>query len=142
MRQGFDPVREPLNGRICDAQWLAFHYVAGDTLAAIAAIKTPSEQYRQDLFEKADARVGAADYRLELGWVFVTPAHRGSHIARSLCRMLLEHVPTSDLFATTRPNNSPMINILKRLGFSRVGRTYARRNEELVVFLRPASSAK
>jgi RimJ/RimL family protein N-acetyltransferase len=140
--EGFDPVPETLDGRIADAKWLAFHYVAGGALAAIAAIKAPSEEYRQNVFEKADARVNAGGYRLELGWVFVTPEHRGHYVARRLCRLLLEHVPTSCLFATTRPNNRPMINILHGLGFARVGKPYSRRNEELVVFLRPASSTK
>lgn len=138
VRQGFDPVREPLDGRIRDAKWLAFHYATDDTLAAIAAIKAPHEQYRRDLFEKADARISATDYRLELGWVFVIPAHRRNRMADSLCRLLLQRVPLSYLFATTRPNNDAMIKILRRHGFVRAGRPYPRRNEELVLFLRPS----
>lgn len=137
--QGFDVVDEGagLDGRIRDAHWLALYYAAGGTLAAIAALKAPPERYRDDVFEKANAGVSAADYELELGWVFVAPAQRGNRIAESLCRLLLARVPASPVFATTRPNNDSMIRILLALGFARTGKPYPRRNEELVLFLRP-----
>ena len=57
VRQGFEGSDEGLHGRIRDAKRLAFYYAAGDTLAAVAAIKTPNEEYRDDVFKKADARV-------------------------------------------------------------------------------------
>ncbi len=136
VRQGFGVVAEGLDGRIRDAKWLAFYYAAGDTLAAVAALKAPSEQYRDDVFKKAGAPVSPADYKLELGWVFVVPAHRGNRIAESLCQLLLARVPTSCGFATTRPNNISMIRILLALGFARVGKPFPRRNEQLVLFLR------
>ena len=106
------------------------------TLAAVAALKAPKERYRDDVFKKAEARVSPADYKLELGWVFVVPAHRGNRIAENLCQLLLTRVPTSCVFATTRPDNISMIRILLALGFARAGKPYARRNEELVLFLR------
>ena len=140
VRQGFDGSDEGLEGRIRDAKWLAFHYAAGDTLAAVAGLKAPSERYRDDVFKQADARVSSADYKLELGWVFVVPAHRGNRIAESLCQQLLARVPTSYVFATTRPNNSSMIRILLALGFARAGKPYPRRNEELVLFLQSQPS--
>jgi len=137
VRQGFEGSDEGLPGRIRDAKWLAFYYMAGDALAAVAALKAPDERYREDVFKKADARVSPADYKLELGWVFVVPAHRGNRIAESLCRPLLARVPTSCVFATTRPDNISMIRILLALGFARAGKPYphTRRNEELVLFL-------
>lgn len=137
VRQGFDGSDEGLHGRIRDAKRLAFYYAADDTLAAIAALKAPNERYRDDVFKKADASVNPAGYKLELGWVFVAPVHRGNGIAESLCQLLLARVPTSCVFATTRPNNVSMIRILLTLGFSQAGRPYPRRNEELVLFLRP-----
>lgn len=136
VRDGFNGSDDGLDGRIRDANRLAFYYAADDTLAAIAALKAPDERYRTDVFTKADARVSPADHALELGWVFVVPAHRGNRIAESLCRLLLESVPTSAVFATTRPDNSSMIRILLALGFARTGRPYPRRDEELVLFLR------
>jgi RimJ/RimL family protein N-acetyltransferase len=137
VRQGFEGSDEGLPGRIRDAKWLAFYYAAGGTLAAIAGLKAPAERYRDDIFNHADARVSPADYKLELGWVFVVPAHRGNQIGEDLCRSLLARVPTSAVFATTRPHNSSMIRILLALGFARAGQPFPRRNEELVLFLRP-----
>ena len=136
VRQGFEVAAEGLESRIRDAKWLAFYYVAGDTLGAVAALKAPNERYRDDVFKKADAPVSSADYKLELGWVFVVPPHRGNRIAEGLCQLLLVRVPTSCVFATTRPNNISMIRILLALGFARAGKPYPRRNEELALFLR------
>jgi len=136
VRLGFEGSDDGLPGRIRDARWLAFYYVAGGTLAAVAALKTPNGMYREDVFNKATARVSAADYEFELGWVFVVPAHRGKRIAENLCRQLLARVPTSGVFATTRPDNVSMIRILRALDFARVGKPYPRRNEQLVLFLR------
>lgn len=137
VRQGFASAPESLHRRIRDATWLAFYHVADDTLAAVAALKSPDEHYREDVFKKADATVSATDYALELGWVFVVPAHRGNRIAEHLCRQLLARVPAAGVFATTRPDNRAMIRILRALGFTRVGKPYARRDETLILFLRP-----
>jgi ribosomal protein S18 acetylase RimI-like enzyme len=136
VREGFEGSDEGLDGRIRDAKWLAFYYAAGDTLAAIAALKVPNERYRDDVFQKAEAPVSPAGYELELGWVFVVPAHRGNRIAESLCQQLLAREPASSVFATTRPNNTFMIGILRALGFAQIGKPFPRRNEELVLFLR------
>ena len=132
VRQGF-PAADALEDRIRDAKWLAFYYAADGTLGAVAALKAPTEQHRQDLFKKAHAPVSPAEYKLDLGWVFVLPAYRGNRIAESLCRQLLARVPTSCVFATTRTNNSPMIRILLALGFARAGKPYPRRNEEMAL---------
>jgi RimJ/RimL family protein N-acetyltransferase len=138
VRLGFEGSDEGLDGRIRDAKWLAFHYTPDDTVGAVAALKAPTDQYRDYVFTEADAAVSAADYRLELGWVFVVPKHRGNRIAGSLCRLLLARVPASCAFATTRPDNIPMIRILRALGFRRAGKPFPhpRRNEELVMFCR------
>lgn len=138
VRQGFANAGEDLESRINRAQCLAFYRAAGDTLGAIAALKVPGERYRDDVFKRANAPVSSVDYRLELGWVFVAPAHRGNRIAEGLCRQLLARVPTSPLFATTRTANVSMIGILSALGFTRVGKPYPRRDEELTLYLRPS----
>ena len=136
VRQGFDGSDEGLPGRIRDAKWLAFHYTNGDTLGAIAGLKAPKKEYRDDVFKKAVAGVSPADYKLELGWVFVVPVHRGNRIATNLCQLLLSRASWPNVFATTRPDNSSMINILLALGFARAGKPYLQRNEELVLYLR------
>lgn len=137
VRQGFDGSDDRLPGRISAAKQLAFHYTTDDRLVAVAALKAPHEQYREDVFKKADARISPSDYLLELGWVFVVPACRGNRIADVLCRRLLESVPESAVFATTRPDNNSMIRVLVTLGFLRIGKPYPRGNEELALHLRP-----
>lgn len=142
VREGFDGSDDGLPERIRAARWLAFHYQDGATPVAIAGLKAPGRQYRNDVFEKAGAAVAAADYELELGWVFVVPAHRGKHLGRTLCRRLLARAPESAVFATTRPDNHPMIAILRVLGFATAGKPYrhVRRNEQLTLFLRPSDA--
>lgn len=136
VRRGFNGSDKGLNGRIRNANRLAFYYVVGDVLAGIAALKLPGAHYREGVFEKAGLAVTSADYECELGWVFVDAAHRGNRIAESLCRQLLAKEPAAGVFATTRVDNDIMIRILLVLGFERAGKPYSRRNEELVVFLR------
>lgn len=136
VREGFKGSDEGLHGRIRAAKYLAFYYVAGDTLVAIAGLKAPSAGYRQDVFEKAEAGVSPNDYTLELGWVFVAPDHRRQRIAGNLCGRLLDLVPGSCVFATSRTDNIFMHRILLALGFARFGNPYSRRDEELVLFLR------
>jgi GNAT superfamily N-acetyltransferase len=137
VRQGFDGSDDGLSGRIRGAKRLAFHYAVDGTLAAVAALKAPDEWYRAEVFRKAGVSVSPADHELELGWVFVVPAHRGDRVGEALCRQLLADAPSAGLFATTRANNALMIEILLALGFARAGNPYPRRNEELVLFLRP-----
>ena len=137
VRQGFATANEGLDGRLRDAKWLAFYYTPGDRLEAVAALKAPSERYREEIFGRADAPVCPADYPLELGWVFVVPARRGNRVAESLCRQLVERVPACGVFATTRTDNASMMRILNALGFARAAAPYPWRNEELVLFLRP-----
>lgn len=138
VRQGFAGSDEGLGDRIRGAKWLAFHYTAGDTLGGIAALKAPTDRYREEVFRKADAPVSPTDYRFELGWVFVIPEQRGRRIAGNLCQLLLARACESCLFATTNPDNIPMIRILLALGFVRTGTAFLhqRRNEDLVMFLR------
>ena len=138
VRLGFEGSDEGLEGRIRDANVLAYHYVADATLGAIAALKVPTSQHRDAVFAEAGVSARPADYLLELGWVFVAPKHRGNHIAVNLCRLLLARVPASDVFATTTPGNMPMIRILHSLGFVHAEKPVAhpRRKEELALFLR------
>lgn len=136
VRQGF-PGAEDLERRIRQARWLAFHHAADATLAAVAALKAPTARYREDVFRRAGALGDSTRCEAELGWVFVSPAYRGSGVAEALCRALLAHLPESGVFATTRPDNGPMIRILLALHFARVGEPYAWRGERLVLFLRP-----
>jgi len=137
VRQGFKTSGVGLDNRICAAKCLAFHYPARDLLAAIAALKSPNDQYRHDVFSKAGSPESCADYKIELGWVYVEPAYRGNRIAAKLCEQLLSSATTDCVFATTRTNNALMSRILLTSGFANVGTPYMRRGERLRLYLRP-----
>lgn len=139
VREGFDGSDETLPDRIRAARRLAFHRSAEGALSAIAGLKAPGGEYRRAVFEKAGAAGDADDYRLELGWVYVAPEQRGRGLGEDLCRRLLAQARGCGVFATTRPDNAPMIRILLRLGFTRAGEPYPRadRDEQLVLFLLP-----
>ena len=136
VRKGFRGSDEGLLGRIERARLLAFHYAGDGSLAAVAALKVPSDQHRSDVFEKASVSVDPADYKIELGWVYIVPSHRGKRLSEDICRQLLAGEPRAGIYATTRSNNVSMIEVLCALGFARVGKPFPRRDEELMVFLR------
>jgi RimJ/RimL family protein N-acetyltransferase len=142
VRRGFQGSDESLDVRIRNSNRLAFHYDADDRLAGIAALKAPSERFRVDLFQKAEIETSPEEFPLELGWVFVDPAHRGHGIALGLCRQLLATVTTTGVYATTQPRNVPMVGTLLALGFERVGEPYPHRNREHVVFWRPLTNVE
>jgi GNAT superfamily N-acetyltransferase len=138
VREGFEGSDAGLSRRIHAARWLAFHCIGPTTLAAIAALKAPAPEYRDDVFAKADAGMDPQPFGLELGWVFVLPEQRRQGVAAALCRTLLAREPGHAIFATTRPDNAAMIGILSVLGFDLVGKPYrhVRRGEDLSVFVR------
>ena len=143
VRRGFPTTAvDRLEARIDQALCLAFHRAADGRLVGIAALKSPSESYRREVFAKARSSVSHAGYDHELGWVFVVPGQRGNRVASGLCRSLLSRVPASPVFATTRPANVAMTRILLALGFARVGRPYPRGDESLGLFVRPRPAAR
>jgi len=140
VREGFDGSDECLLGRIRKANRLAFHYESAGELAAIAALKAPEPGDRERTFKLAGI-AGAADYELELGWVFVRPCDRRCGFAGKLCQGLLAQVPGTGIFATTRPDNIPMKRSLFALGFVQEGEPFPHRwrKQLLTLFLRRGS---
>lgn len=136
VREGFEGSDETLEQRIGAARRLAFRWAQEEAPVAISGLKAPTVAYRQSVFEKAESGVSSAGYRLELGWVYVVPHQRRYGIAADLCRRLLQSERGCRLFATTRPDNTPMIKILSALGFQRVGKPYPRRGQVYALFLR------
>ena len=141
MRVGFDGSDAGLPDRIRRARKLAFYYVGDRTVAAIAGLKVPGSRYRAETFASAKADADPADFELELGWVFVEPAHRGARIARVLCERLVAGAPELALLATTRENNRTMRRILAGLEFEHAGRPYPRNDEQLVLYLRASRTS-
>ena len=137
VQRGFPTARD-LDRRIGEAALLALHRGPDQRVVAVAALKLPSEAYRRQLFERAATSLSSESHALELGWVLVEPELRGHKLASRLCAQLVDCVPESEVFATTRPSNVAMIATLRRLGFSRSGAPFPhpQRGEELVLFTR------
>jgi len=136
VRMGFGGSDDSLSTRVRNATCLAFQYDPEHGLVAIAGLKQPRGEHRAEMFANAGCDLGSDEWRVELGWVFVTPMHRGSRIALVLCEKLLQRLEGNSVFATTRPDNVPMIRILESLGFKRGGKPFLRPTQELVLFIR------
>ncbi len=114
-------VRGPgLRERLGRARLLGFHY-EDDQLAAVAALKQPSGDYRDRVFLNAKASFRADEFDAELGWVFTRTEFRGRGISHRLLGRLLEKAGQENLFATTRTDNFSMQGLLKSLGFQQAG---------------------
>lgn len=135
VRSGFDGSDHDLPIRIRAASRLAFLFGLDSGAVAIAGLKQPRPEYTAEVFTKAKCGGDPSEWRLELGWVFVSPTHRGAGIGRALCEQLLQPLEDDPIFATTRPDNSPMIRILESLGFKHVGGPFLKRKQELLVYL-------
>jgi predicted GNAT family acetyltransferase len=137
VRHGFKTAEADLNldARIRAAKRLALHYSTSHELVAIAALKSPSASYRQDVFNAAGINENSADYGVELGWVYVKPASRGKRLATTMCEKLLSHTEIDAVFATTRSDNMVMNHLLLVCGFNMVGKPYLHRNEQLRLYL-------
>lgn len=128
-----------LSGRIKTAKALAFHSVGGQVIG-IAALKNPAATRPRKVFRKARAPQNPNDFPFEVGWVFISPEHRGQGLSRKLLKAVLKFARGSGVFATTRSDNVPMQKTLEKCGFVRTGRLYQseRRDNKLCLFLRPA----
>jgi len=136
VRTGFRTAGADLNARIRAAKCLAFHYSPSGELTAIAALKMPDDEYRHDVFKMADSPASYADYKVELGWVYVVPACRRNQVATELCEQLLLRATGDFVFATTRLDNAIMSRILRACAFAEAGKPFMHRGEQLRLHLR------
>jgi len=92
---------------------------------AIGAIK----QVYKTPFVKANVANYKNDFNHELGYLFVINSVaknvRGLGIATTICRLLIKHLEVSNIFATTEDSSkNPMLHILYKIGFKKLGDTY------------------
>lgn len=111
-----------MNG-IRRAKLLAFHY-ENKTLAGIAAIKSPSDSYRQKVFMKARTSENPDKYNLELGYAVTLEKYSGRHICSRLVEKLISSFPSWNMYATSETTNMCMLKILERNGFQKTGEPY------------------
>jgi GNAT superfamily N-acetyltransferase len=114
-----------------------------DQTIGICALKRANAKYRDAVFQKAKARAPAADFLLELGWVFVLPTWRGHKLSHLLAHAAATYAAGATLFATSRATNSQMHRALIKAGFVRHGEDYlsGRGAGGLALFLRAAKNA-
>ena len=135
-----------LKARIERAVTLAMLY-GGDELIGTAGIKRPNANYHQRVFCKAKTTLTADDYPFEVGWVYISPSHRGRRLTGQLMDAVIDAPRNGAIFSTTRANNKPMHRVLTARGFDQVGLPYLSRehpSEEIVLFVlqQPAGRPK
>lgn len=102
------------------AELLAFHYEK-DILAGIAAIKRPTNNYRNSVFSKAKTDEQATKYSLELGYAVTLEAYRGRGICSNLVKELMK-VCSEHVYSTTKDDG--MQTTLEHNGFEKTGKPY------------------
>lgn len=96
----------------------------GKKIVGLGAIKRERRDYATDIAAKCG--VDFSPETLELGYVAVSPEHRGHHLSHCIVRRLLkEH--TGRLFATTY--SPQMKDVLKRFGFVNKGKEWMGRRD-------------
>lgn len=126
-----------LGARIMKAKLLIF-LIQHSRLEGIAALKNPENNYKEGVFQKAQATVESNKFSFELGWVFVLRSSRGAGLSHKLVDAALSSTKGRAIFATSRTDNAPMHKVLNAHGFSCHGKPYAstRGDQQLALFLR------
>lgn len=125
-----------LEDRVRSAVRLIFLKVCG-CLCGVAALKRPEENYRKKISAQSGIPLPEAEYRFELGWVFVMPSARGRGFSVDLTREALSAAGAAGVFATSRSDNIAMHRALAKFGFEPVGEPYPsdRGDYQLQLFL-------
>ena len=119
---GNEVERQSAQQGIDGSKLLAFHY-QGKTLAGIAAVKQPLQNYKTSIFQKSKAKEQAKAYDLELGYAVTLEEFRGMGICSYLVSQLV-NLCQNNMYATTRTANTTMQKILKNNGFQKLGSPY------------------
>jgi len=131
--EGGEVITQGLFERIKRAEKLIF--VKDDDYIGIGAIKKPYDQYKNNVFKKAGVPSLAADYPLELGWIYTSPFAHGKGVGRKIVEFIVNAVSDSGCFATTRENNGAMHHLFEQYSFSILGKKYASENGDYSLVL-------
>lgn len=104
-----------LEKNVDNAEFLAFAYIE-NVLVGVAALKNPSDAYKNKVFSSANVENLVSKYNYEVGYIYVDPTYRGLGIFSKLATALLEKQKTK-IYLTTHSNNLPIIQTYKKLGF-------------------------
>jgi predicted GNAT family N-acyltransferase len=107
--------------RVKNAALLAFIW-KDDDLAAISAIKKPTENYKNCVFKKAGISERSSTYSRELGYVQTHTEYRRSGLSGEIVHAIIKKNGGRPVFATTE--NTYMKRILESNGFTKIGSEY------------------
>jgi GNAT superfamily N-acetyltransferase len=124
VKKGGEVVAEGLHGRIKKAEWLVFLFENATTLAGVAALKSPDENYKHRVFKKAESQEDPKEFTFEAGWIYVEEQFRGRKYSRQLLEEILKLACDNHIYATTRENNEPMRHTITHCGFKQSGHPY------------------
>ncbi len=121
--QGGEVATKGLPNRIMTAEALGFLRV-DDRLVGIAAVKNPSDKYRNKISDHSGFSLPEQTFLYELGWIFIAPAARGNKYSFHLAKDVITTVAGAGIFATSRSDNVAMHRVLDELGFQASGTAY------------------
>ena len=121
VKQGGQVKHHGLKERVSKSEWLGFCFYQ-QQLIGIAAIKNPSKNYKQTVFQKAGVTSEKENYHYEIGYAFTVEKFRGKGINLKLTNNLIHQIGTQKLYCTT--GHEGMKSMLERLGFKQLGRPY------------------
>lgn len=140
VREGGEVTAGGLEDRARQAEVFAL-LTSNEEIVGIAALKNPNAAYRDYVSRSSGASLVNSSLPYELGWVYVSPPHRGAGYGHELCLRLMTSNGLVGLFATSNTENASMHRVLFKLGFGLAGSPYRSRrgDHQLQVFIKPAT---
>jgi predicted GNAT family N-acyltransferase len=124
---------EQITQRLMRTQHLTLLRVKlNNRIVGVAALKTPTKQYRADKFAAASFPIAAFETALELGYVVVAEDMRGKKLSGHLSEAIAKEI-RGPAFATTDSNT--MKKNLQRSGFTRAGQEWQGRKGALSLWV-------
>lgn len=124
VKQGgaIDGSEKDITKRLKRTRYLVLLRIKADNrIVGVAALKTPTGDYRKNKFDAAGVPIANYANALELGYVVVAEEMRGQKLSGNLCNAITQ-VISEPAFATTDSNT--MKHNLERAGFTKAGREW------------------
>jgi hypothetical protein len=118
-------IKEGFRERILKAKALGFVFEES-RIVAVAALKKPSDDYKNKVFSKAGIGDRANLYKYEFGWVHVLPKHRNKKYGSILTATLLAlaNINNEPVYAMTIHDNNNIKKVLENNKMKEIGTRY------------------
>jgi len=138
VNEGGEVDPDGLKERVGRAKKLFF--LKNPSLVAVSAIKRFYQQYKNSIFKKAGCSEIAADYKLEMGWMYVKPDSRRNGFGKKMLEEIISQLSGISAYTTVRSNNHTMRHMLSSYGFNKVGTEYSssRGNHKIILYIKPS----